>query len=100
MKSSTALRQARELIESGRETFVCLALSFRVIGGADTQVYRRLNAIFTRGFSIDSWLKRESPRFRKFLLREHHGALYQDQLRLYRLRWIDWMIEGYEAVGD
>jgi hypothetical protein len=94
MKSSDALREARALLHSGRGVnHVCIALEAI---GADksTDVGRRLKRLFAYPYgnrSVSEWLSRQGVDISK--------ATTEDFLS-YRLRWIDWMIEGYERVGD
>lgn len=101
MKSSEALRRARSLILSDRRIYVCHALQ-EVPHGAETDVANRLNVLF-KGEPIENWLYDNSRRFRIWEERVFENASWRErsnELRLYRLRWIDWMIKGYEAVGD
>lgn len=94
MKSSDALREARKVLEQRHSIkHVCVALE---IVGADrcTDVGRRLKSIFAHPYgarSIVVWLRNQGL--------VTSSATAEDFFN-YRLRWIDWMIEGYEKVGD
>ena len=91
MKSSEILREARKLIESGEHNHVCLAIG--EIACSDHIVRRICESIYPCR-DVASWLH------------DNHRKKYLDLLyidfgfRDYRLAWIDWMIEGYEAIGD
>ena len=112
MKSSEALKGARRLIQAQETVYVCHALI--VAGGGHTAVYSNLHSMFGEA-SITSWLREHSQDYRQW--REAHlresrrtaGCVvgyvprnpdFTRTMRQYRLAWIDWMIEGYEAVGD
>jgi hypothetical protein len=101
MKSSEALRRARRLIYTGREKFVCRALS--QVGAQGTDVARRLEKLFSStngGFEVlDVFLVITYPSFEDYTFGINWRS-YNRLMREYRLAWIDWMIEGYEAVGD
>lgn len=109
MKSSEALRAIRPIIEARRSRYICWALhDLRVpIPGKKgiypkTNVEKRLGKLFG-GSPVQYWLITNHPPYLKYenkMLREGSYGTLNDQLRLYRLRWIDWMIEGYEKVGD
>jgi hypothetical protein len=94
MKSSEALKKVRKCIEDRSEVYVCYALA-----NADakhTAVYKRLDELFrdhNGTMSIIMWL------YKKGYTSALTDATVEDK-REYRLRWIDWMIEGYEKVGD
>lgn len=102
MKSSTALKKARELIVSRREVFVCLALE--EVGGGKTIVYKRLDVIFHGAKTADDWLLQNSIDYCDFRARLSHlywySQQYEQAMRTYRLAWIDWLIPQYEAKGD
>lgn len=101
MKSSEALRKARRLISAGRPRYVCCALVY--IGGTNTKVYQKLKKIFSYPgggtMSLEAYLADRYPDFNRSFGRLSYSD-YFDGMREYRLAWIDWMIEGYEAVGD
>lgn len=106
MKSSTALKKARRKIAADQEQYVCCALQYS--GGEDTEVYRNLQKLFGApvGTLVSFWLKKHSRNFKEFREATHETnipakwAEYRAAMRDYRLRWIDWMIEGYKAKGD
>jgi len=88
MKSSTALRQAKDRIERRMAIHVCVALS---IQACNTDVAYRLEKLFGPNSVADQ------------LHRRGYAKAYDthsEEMRAYRLRWIDWMIGGYEKVGD
>jgi hypothetical protein len=96
VKSSKALKRARRQIETDKNSYICNALFS--IGAINTAVYKALKGIFKEK-SVDFWLLTESKDFKDFISKSTHDTC-REQLRLYRLRWIDWMIEGYEKAGD
>ena len=91
MKSSEALRLARRMIESGERIHVCSALFYATSREQNTKVQKRLARLF--GYtSVTQWLHAQGY--------ARQWDNYSSRMRDYRLRWIDWMIEGYEAKGD
>lgn len=113
MKSSEALKNARRLIQEQETVYVCYAL--RMVGGSCTAVYDNLRRVIGER-SIASWLRDHSEGYRQWCDARSDEALQRARahpepyaplnpeftrtMRQYRLAWIDWMIEGYEAVGD
>lgn len=97
MKTSKALYLARRRIKSQEQCFVCDALNACVLwDGVPTDLCDKLKktiAVSLNGqFSVNEWLNRKGLAL---------GLnMYSKELRDYRLRWIDWMIEGYKKVGD
>lgn len=90
MKSSTALRRARVLVKNGKPRFVCSAII--LVGGKNTAVDKQLRSLFSlKCCTLETWLLENVP----------DDLIYNYAIvKEYRLAWIDWMIEGYEAVGD
>lgn len=85
-----ALRKARQLIESGRERFVCLAL---VEIGAPTEYEQRLNAMLDPWATYDDWLQSNHPSTYSQMQKIGPEAFRQG-----RLQWIDHMISQEESV--
>jgi hypothetical protein len=87
MKSSAALRIAKSRIEKGLNTHVCDALRMAGYSNARTKLIGMFGSK-----SVASWLHE----------RGHAESfdIHSPEMREYRLKWIDWMIEGYERVGD
>lgn len=93
MKSSDALRIARDKIRTGHDSYVCVALP-----DAPSKVKDNLAKIFglrQRYYTVDDFLNAQGAKLPALC-----SPLYEHELREYRLRWIDWMIEGYKMVGD
>lgn len=97
MKSSTALKLARARIKKNLNIYVCCALED--VDGKHTAVYKNIYNLL-QGRAITYWLHAYSPEFRKFSISKSVLRNYNNQLHLYRIRWIDWMIKHYEKAGD
>lgn len=100
MKSSEALKAARKLIANGEEEYVCFALT--AVGGGKTVVRDNIDSVCDGG-SIRFWLADESADFAAFLHKHkyhYYSGPVQEALQQYRLRWLNWLIPQYEAVGD
>lgn len=98
MKSSVALRKARKLISSGKEQFVCAAL---ILANDERSKVKEVLKRMFGGRPVDSWLSGNCEDFNLFLNRKDFKfSEYSEAMRAYRLRWIDWMIEGYKKAGD
>lgn len=102
MKSSKALKKVRKLIVSYQENFVCVALY--EVGGEETEVYRRLDKLFLSSKTVDDWLSQHSTSYCEFRSKFPPPVWvhrrYEEEMRHYRLAWIDWLIPQYKAKGD
>jgi hypothetical protein len=96
VKSSTALKKVLEALNKRRVMFVCCGLD-DVPGGTDTAVYARLQDLF-RTYTVKGWLVRNDQDAARYL-QDDTNDVYSVMLE-YRIRWVKWMIEGYEAVND
>lgn len=101
MKSTTALRAARKLIENGTFSHVCLVLRYAYPGeeGVHTEVWKHIQRSLGSHIVVDSWLQKQVPGFDAWS-KNISGREYDTAMREYRLRWIDEMIAQYEAKGD
>lgn len=101
MKSTTALRAARKLIENERYHHVCHAIKCAYPGkkGIHTEVYREIQCSLNGFTVVDTWLWSNVPGFDKWSESVREDT-YAKAMREYRLRWIDEMIAQYEAKGD
>ena len=97
MKSSTALKKARELLAIGDAEYLCVALD--EVGGSNTLVYRNLKDIFMNYSTVEMWLGLNCPEAAT-VLSGTSGRAHTELLRAYRLRWVDWLIPQYSAIGD
>lgn len=93
MKTSEALKEARALIESGRRRHVCTAIDAALGGNWLAWKKRRLIMNMLEGYeTLEIWLNAK------------HGIPYDamtpEQMRLYRMRWLDHLIAKYKAKGD
>jgi hypothetical protein len=95
MKSSQALKLARNFIlYQNSYEYLCTILDYKIPDSKETAVRKNLREIFDhqyRNYGVLEWLK------------DMHGIIiksYSTEATDYRLAWIDWMIEGYEAIGD
>ena len=100
MKSTTALRAARKLIENEQYRHVCHAIKYAYPGqeGIHSEVYREIQRRF-RFAIVDTWLWNNAPGFDEWSMSVDWNT-YAKTMREYRLRWIDEMIAQYEAKGD
>jgi hypothetical protein len=89
-KHIAALKEARKLIASEDEDYICLALD-RVY--ADPRLRRRIERLlglaYTPAYTLEDWLLDHPSDIDEALLTA-------DNLRAYRLRWIDHMIATRE----
>ena len=106
MKSSELLRLAKARIVRRQSVHVCVATAQALkeheiaIGSMNAPaVVQNLRSLFGKG-SVSTWLWENSKEYRQFFLSAQTVDECRKALQAYRLRWIDWMIEGYERVGD
>lgn len=105
MKSSEVLRAARVFIKDYREEFLCQAIG-KVLGGywqrRGSQVGRAIIESLAPYGTVDTWLSYAAEDFKDVanMAGGYNSPGYELLMREYRLRWIDWMIEGYERIGD
>lgn len=101
MKSTTALRAARKLIENERYHHLCHAIKYAYPGqeGIHTEVYREIQCSLNGFTVVDTWLLSNAPGFYEWS-KSVDGSTYAKVMHEYRLRWIDEMIAQYEAKGD
>lgn len=98
MKSSEALRRVKSWAGCNTGYFyVCLKIKH--LGGSKTAVYNKLERIFPCYDTAEDWLEENVEGFKDWEDQATDDE-FVAAMRQYRLRWIDWMIEGYEAVGD
>lgn len=88
MKSSEALRIARGKLAAGGGFGICCQLPGNSAGNRVAD--RICKSIDWCGY-VEFWLHRQGIPW---------SQLRATEMRAYRLRWIDWMIIGYEAIGD
>ena len=109
------LRGAKQIIASGREQFVCLAIKqvakecgaamskSQALTVADMLVDDIMSVIRQAGAgvtTVDSWLRVTVPEYKAWFekCKEHGGGSafmhpeYNREMRTYRLRWLDAMI--------
>lgn len=101
MKSSEILRRARTMIEEKRYRFVCHAVE--AAGGSrerkkTDRILERIRVAIHPHHTVRQWLV--SRGVRMVNPRDWQDLEDREAMRQYRLNWIAWMIEGYEAVGD
>lgn len=83
-----ALMKARYLVANGIFEHVCNALK-DVGTSAAMEVVERIGRAIAPHYTINEWLEEEQG--------VPENQAYDDPLMTtYRLRWIDWMIEGYK----
>lgn len=101
MKSTTALRAARKLIENERYAHVCRAIRCACPGdeGVYTEVWKHIQRSLGDYIVVDCWLQKHVLKFDAWS-KNISGREYDTAMREYRLRWIDEMIAQYEAKGD
>lgn len=98
MKTSEVFEAAKRVIEAGHVRFICIAIS-RVLqpeGGSlrgEALEKRQLIEIMLEGHdTLENWL------MVKHKISE--VLLTGEQMRLYRMRWLDHLIAEYKAKGD
>jgi hypothetical protein len=96
MSKIRILRQARELIESGEENFVCLAIEYaakrleRISAGAELVAW--VESMLGDSGTLSGWIRSNRPEL-------WFSATCDERIRLLRvtrLAWIDWMISELE----
>jgi hypothetical protein len=102
MQSSEILREAADVIRSGREESVCWAIAW-VVGERSLMYLRqsetKAGRIICRiskslgetNLFVDEGLIDQGVPSRK---------LTDEAMKDYRIRWCLWMAEGYEKIGD
>ena len=91
LRMATALRLARPLIEYRVEEFLCHALDYvgrrhPTLKNASAEAQRWVRGMIAPYFTYNSWVH---------ILTDGVG-LTEDEARLGRLAWIDWMISELE----
>jgi hypothetical protein len=97
MKSSVALKIILDRLKGGSYRFVCCDLrDIAKVHGSRCDALNRLEKMFV-GTTVVDWLFANVPDAKAYInsVQDWSGAA-----RAYRIRWVEWMIEGYEAVGD
>lgn len=87
---ASAFRDARELIASDDERYICYALGGVCLEGAEEAlqiVQERLDQ--PKNFTLTDWLHRVHGIDTSFV------DDYEEQMRLYRLRWLDALIKEF-----
>jgi len=97
MKSSEALKIVKENVLGHSDKFF-LCFELRNIHATNTPVYKNIRCILGN-FPVSSWLTDNVQGFSTWM-DNAPNLEFIAIMRDYRLRWIDWLIEGYEAVGD
>ena len=108
MKSSEVLHKVLAHLKSfdankiTNNVYVCNAVYD--FGGKDTLVHKNLQKVFEEDekflpITVNSWLARQSKHISDTLC-SLPSSEYHSEMHKYRIRWVEWMIEGYEAIGD
>jgi len=102
MKISQIFKRAHSKIKSGEEVYICAAISCdsaapRHDGNRALDViYERINGTKRPhglvGKSVICWLLDNTS--------ATHDDMTRDQMRLYRMRWLNALIKEFEAKGD
>jgi hypothetical protein len=99
MKTSQAFKKIRWRIAARQETYICVAAAAicggpaekRAAGRAKDVVVKRMGPTY-EGYSLTLWLHKQAG--------IPSGRLTPAAMRAYRLRWLDALIEEFEAKGD
>ena len=88
MEIAEAFRAARKIVDSGAEDFICCALQ---ISDARYSIEARhiISSRIKPYGTLNDWLKRN------YEPSESHSHKNGRQMRLYRLRWLDALIEEF-----
>ena len=92
MKHSEILKLARPLIESGVERFVCAAAEWPVSELNCAKLKKEISKRLGKYWVVEGWLYLYAGIPSELLTKEN--------MRIYRLRWIDSMIAEFEAKGE
>jgi hypothetical protein len=96
MKSSTILKKARKLIESGKEDFICVAVEEASSMHKDKslQIIRFIDKSLHPHYTLGQWVDTQVN------YNIYEDPDYDQRIRQTRLNWIDHMIELYKAKKD
>jgi hypothetical protein len=91
--NTSILRQAREIIKSGEQNFVCLAIRKIKTGSVDDRASLRawVVALLDGSPSLEDWIIRIYAYEPKLVWTS------DDKMRETRLAWIDWMITYWQG---
>jgi len=97
MKSSTMLCKAQQRIKSKQDDYICVALSESFGAKATTELREEILRRIYPHCSAASWLIAQiGVEPENYTWTEVH----KDELRKWRIRWLDQMIGEYESKGD
>jgi hypothetical protein len=96
MKSSTILKKARKLIESGEDDYVCCAVES--VSEKDKPKGKKVIEFISESihphYTLGHWVEGQIHR------NIYDDPNYNQRIRQTRLNWIDHMIELYKAKKD
>lgn len=90
-KDSEILREARKLIESGGKWYICVAIA-AIVGQRQNKLITWISDMLGRHTHVRAWLHFEAG-----VPLNQLGN--NEAMRLYRLRWLDRLIEICEREG-
>ena len=96
MKSSTILKKARKLIESGEDDYVCCAVEYasKNYKSKGEKIVKFISDSIHPHFTLGQWIE---VSIGWDIYREDD---FDQRIRQTRLNWIDHMIKLYKAKGD
>lgn len=96
MKTSTMLREAQQRIKSEWNTHICTALD-SAFGFESRKIREEILRRIRPCYSETTWLKAQiGVDCNNYVWNCEH----KDELREWRVRWLDLLIAEYEAKGD
>jgi hypothetical protein len=96
MKSSTILKKARKLIESGKDDYVCCAVESvsKNDKSKGEKIIKFISGSILPHYTLGHWIEGQIHR------NIYDDPEYNQRIRQTRLNWIDHMIDLYKAKGD
>ena len=98
-----AFREARVYIENSQQTYICSSIyALGQTGKISTDVSAAARDIISVRMDqmkyLEGWLYANSESFKAWYQRTNFSDL-RNQMRLYRLRWLDALIEEFDKKG-
>jgi hypothetical protein len=105
MKKSKLLEEARTLIQSGEEEFICIAIGLRANALQWSNGWQNTDSVSK---ALVDWIhcdlfENKYYHYGHWLEEKHPELVVLDPDYLYkeaRLQWLDWMIEYWKEKGD
>ena len=96
MKSSVILKNARKLIKSGKDEYICCAVDYAAKNDKlkGEKIIKFISDSIHPHYTLGHWVESQIHR------NIYEEPDYDQRIRQTRLNWIDHMIKLYKAKGD